>query len=161
MDDVAAAIWAAEEAWRSRAQSAAKRRRPRPKPVKRQPLGPQHTPLSWGHADARAALLEHLPTLGSPHAEGIRRRVLASVLALAIEPPPKSTPRGHRPEELEWGAACRTAACLAVGRILRQQVSAAAWLAVEPHVKLVVEAWRWAARCRPAQLPDAVLRLLS
>ena len=106
-------------------------------------------------------MLDYLPGLDSDWASEIRARLLEAVLDVAIQPPPGRTSRAHRPEELDWGAACRTMACLAVGRILRGQTSSEAWIAAEPYAAELAEAWRWVAICKPRSLPPAVEALLG
>lgn len=130
--------------------------------------GLTHQPRSWAEADAIARICDHLPDLHGPpnllrRATQARATGLRTVAATACAMPPLRGGRaGWGPEALEWGAACRTMACLAVGQLLRGQLSAVAWLRAEPHLRHLAEAWRIAAigaRRRP--LPEPVLALFG
>lgn len=127
-----------------------------------------HQPRSWAEADCIARICDHLPPLEGPanllrRATQARATGLRTVAATACAMPPLRGGRaGWGPEALEWGAACRTMACLAVGQLLRGQLSAEAWLRAEPHLRHLAEAWRIAAiGVKKHPLPEPVLALFG
>lgn len=132
------------------------------------PPGLTHQPRSWAEADAIAKICDHLPPLEGPanilrRATQARATGLRTVAATACAMPPLRGGRaGWGPEALEWGAACRTCACLAVGLLLRAQLSAEAWLRAEPHLRHLAEAWRVVAiGVKKHPLPEPLLALFE